>query len=157
MTPTALARPVRLAAEQVLPAMPVHFVVGLIGLPGMRDFDLVPLGPLNVFGLLSARATLDAKVPRRLELVVAAPGALWPDFGVAVEDADAQVLGLRSADDAAVLVIVTQAQPLERSTANLYAPVVLNRHDGRALQVVPLKPESESPYSSRTPLPLNKT
>jgi flagellar assembly factor FliW len=155
MTPTATARAVRLAPEQVLSAMPVRFVTGLIGLPAVRDFDLVPFGPLNVFGLLRARIPAQTTGARRLELVVAAPGALWPDFGVMVEDADATALGLRSAEDAAILVVVTQGQPVEASTATLYAPVVLNRHDGRALQVVPLKPESESPYSSRTPLPLN--
>ena len=55
-------------------------------------------------------------------------------------------------EDAALLTIVTQRVPLERSTVNLFSPIVVNRHTGFADQFVPASSETEAGWRVRTPL-----
>ena len=64
--------------------------------------------------------------------------------------------GLSCAEDAALLAIVHPSQPLSESTANLYSPIVLNRHTGLADQLVPAATEQEIGWSVRTPFPIDR-
>ena len=49
-----------------------------------------------------------------------------PSYRVALPDADAAAVGAVDADDLAVRVIITVRDPIEETTANLLAPIVLN-------------------------------
>ena len=79
-----------------------------------------------------------------LEFVVVPPGPFFPDYAPEVDDDVVDALELTSADDAVVLVIVTVADPVDRSTANLLGPIVVNRRTHRGAQVV-LSPEEHDP------------
>jgi flagellar assembly factor FliW len=126
----------------------------------MADVQRLRLEPLgarqNVFGRLvsSDVVRLGDHVVQGLSLVVAAPGLLWPDYTVEVDDETAKLLRLAEPGDAAALVVVSVAERLEDCTANLFAPIVLNVRERLATQLVPSRPEPEVGWSLRAPLPL---
>ncbi len=97
------------------------------------------------------RSGLAVPSPRFLVLT---PWYVWPSYQVALDDEFAEALDIRVAEDAALLTIVTQRVPLERSTVNLFSPIVVNRHNGLADQFVPAASEIEVGWRVRTPLPL---
>ena len=68
--------------------------------------------------------------------------------GNGARGADRERLALSTAEDALVLVILTVAERIEQTTANLMAPIVVNRHTGEALQALLVSSE----YEIRTPL-----
>jgi flagellar assembly factor FliW len=85
---------------------------------------------------------------------VAPPGFFAPSYHVALDEQFAESLDLVVPDDAALLAILTHRNPIERSTVNLFSPIVVNRHTGCADQFVPASSETETGWSVRTPLPL---
>lgn len=112
---------------------------GLVGLPGAQRFSLSRWGggdsPYAMFRCLD----IDD-----LEFVVVPPGPFFPDYAPVVHDDVVEALALTTAEDAVVFVIVTVAEPVEQSTANLLGPIVVNRNTHRGAQVV-LDPEEHDP------------
>jgi flagellar assembly factor FliW len=110
----------------------LHFASGLPGFPDVRRFVLLRLGDeTSPFSVLHG---LDGGVD--LEFVVTHPGLFFPDYEPEIDDDTAARLELQSADDALLLVIVTVADPVAASTANLLGPIVVNRHTRAAAQAV---------------------
>jgi flagellar assembly factor FliW len=117
-------------ADSELPEL--HFAGGLPGFPDAHRFVLVRLGDeLSPFSVLRS---LDDGAD--LEFVVTHPGLFFPDYAPEIDDDTADRLELGSADDALLLVIVTVADPVAASTANLLGPIVVNRHTRTAAQAV---------------------
>lgn len=125
--------------------MSVQFVSDLPGLPGLRHFTLDPLDPT---GTLCALRSLEAEGMR---LVVAPSVAFFPAYAPEVDDEWAELLGLADATDAVVLLILTVGTSAATTTANLRAPIVLNRRTHAAAQVV-LADE----HPLRAPLPVSR-
>ncbi len=117
---------------------------GLVGLAGARRFALVRWGddPDTLFSVLRCLDDLE------LELVVVPPAVFFPDYAPEIDDAVAASIGLRDAQDALLLAVVTVGARPELCTANLLGPVVVNVKTRRAVQAV-LSPER---YSARAPL-----
>jgi flagellar assembly factor FliW len=117
----------------------VELPEGLVGIPAAQRFELARWGgdesPYAMFRCLDVED---------LEFVVVAPGPFFPDYAPVVDDEVVDALELRTAEDAVVLVIVTVADPVDRSTANLLGPIVVNRRTHRGAQVV-LDPEEHDP------------
>jgi flagellar assembly factor FliW len=102
----------------------------LPGLPGLRHFVLVRL---DEEGMLLSLRSLDAD---GIRFVVVPSVAFFPDYAPEIDDATVSALGLLTADDALVLLILTVGSSLRSSTANLRAPLVVNRHTLAAAQAV---------------------
>lgn len=146
---------------RVLPALEFTFPIGLPGFRGARHFRLEPLGDkvsLNAFGRLTAMEPVtltDGSLAETVRLVVAAPGLLWPDYSVEIDDATEALLALDDAADAAVLVVVTLGERIETSTANLFAPLVFNLRNHLGAQMVPMKyPGEDGSWPLHAPLPV---
>ena len=116
---------------------------GLVGVPEAHRFSLTRWG-----GADSPYALLRALDADGLEFVVVPPSVFFPDYAPVVDDELVAQLDLHDAEDAVVLVIVTIADPVDRSTANLLGPIVVNRHTLRAAQAV-LSPDE---HEARHPL-----
>lgn len=131
--------------EPVVPAAAANlrFILPLPGFPEAREFALEPLH--EQAGLLSILRSTDQP---SLEFVVALPEAFFGDYTPELDDTTAERLGLTTAEDALVLVILTVAERIEQTTANLMAPIVVNRKTGEALQALLVS----SGYDIRTPL-----
>ena len=116
--------------DQELPEL--HFASGLPGFPEVRRFMLVRIGDeLSPFSML--RSIDDGT---GLEFVVTHPGLFFPDYEPEIDDDTASRLELKSSEDALLLVIVTVADPVAASTANLLGPIVVNRNTRAAAQAV---------------------
>jgi flagellar assembly factor FliW len=115
--------------EEAVPEL--EFAAGLPGFPDAHRFVLVRLGDADSpFSILRSLDQPD------LEFVVAPPLLFFPDYEPEIDDSLAGRLGLSSADDALLLVIITVAEQPSRSTANLLGPIVVNRHTRSAAQAV---------------------
>jgi flagellar assembly factor FliW len=114
-------------ADEVLE---VTFAVGLPGFDQLRAFVIEPMA-----GDLAPFCRLRATDPTGVEFIVVSPGVLFPDYQVEVDEETVERLDLR-AEDAAVLSIVTLSDDGSAPTANLLGPIVVNRRNGAAAQVV---------------------
>jgi flagellar assembly factor FliW len=114
----------------------ILFTGGLPGFPDVRRFVLVRIGDdHSPFSVLRSLDEGPEHSPG-LEFVVTHPGLFFPDYEPEIDDDTANRLELKSADDALLLVIVTVADPVADSTANLLGPIVVNRHTRAAAQAV---------------------
>jgi flagellar assembly factor FliW len=138
--------------------MELTFRRDMPGFRGARHFVVEPLseGGPGIFAHLRCTDTayVQGTVPiDNLTLVVTSPGALWRGYEVHIDDTMVEELDLSHAEEAALLAIVHPRKPLSESTANLYSPIVINRRNGFADQLVPASSEQEVGWSVRTPFP----
>lgn len=118
------------APRSHVPDLPViELVQPMPGFDAETRFTLVKL---DDDGMLCAFTCLDSD----LRFLVVPPSPFFPDYAPEIDDDMAERLGLRSAEDALVLVVLTAGASLAQSTANLIAPIVVNRSTHRAAQVV---------------------
>ncbi len=138
--------------------MELTFKRDMPGFDGARHFVVEPIGEGSegVFGHLLCTDTLhlqSGKELNNLSLLVMSPWILWREYEVEIDEIMVENLGLSSAEDTMLLVIIHPQEPLIESTANLYSPIVINRHTGLADQLVPSLTEREVGWSVRTPFP----
>lgn len=117
---------------------------GLIGFSTHTTFELVADAEQLPFRWLLLHG------PETIQFVVIEAGGVVPDYELELFDEDAAFLGIKGAEDALILNIVTvgRAQPVT-ATVNLASPVVVNRRTGLAKQVVLA---NHSRYNVRHPL-----
>lgn len=102
-------------------------------LPGFRGLEKYALIALDDEGSIFDLRSVDVDSVR---FVVVPSVVFFPDYAPEISDASARMLELTEADDALLLVIVTVGESLATSTANLMAPLIINRHSLRAAQVI---------------------
>lgn len=107
----------------------VRFPAGLLGFEQIKDYLLVANPAEHPFVWL--KVATDAG----LAFVVVDPFIVAPDYHPDIPPADVAFLGLKSADDAMLLAIVT-IHGNGQATMNLKGPIVINRHTHTAKQVI---------------------
>jgi flagellar assembly factor FliW len=122
----------------------LDFAGCLVGFPDARRFALVRVVPDSE--VLFRLASLDVE---DLEFVVAAPFPFFPDYAPEIDDATAERLELTDSADAVLLVLLTIGDSMENSSANLFAPIVINTRTRQAAQAV----LTGSDHSLHAPLP----
>ena len=109
----------------------LHFAAGIPGFPDAKRFTLVWWGdessPFSILACLDDPA---------LEFLVAPPMAFFPMYAPEIDDDTVERLGIDTEDDVLLLVIVTTGDDAADATANLLAPIVINRHTREATQAV---------------------
>lgn len=124
------------------PANLLHFPAGLIGLPNLRHFIVMPnkkSGPL--FWIQSVDDP-------DMAFVITDPTNFFLNYQVAPDTAERQSLCLEETDEYFVLSIVS-VPPDQSITLNLAAPILFAPKSNRAIQVI----IEGNNYSSKTPLP----
>ena len=108
------------------------FGAGLPGFPDAHRFALVRIGDEGdaPFAILRCLDTPD------LEFVVVHPFEFFPAYAPELDDETTERLDLRNADDAVILAIVTVPDEVKDATANLAAPIVVNRRTRQAAQAL---------------------
>lgn len=120
----------------------LHFPAGLIGLPNLRNFIVMPnkkKGPL--FWIQS----IDDP---DMAFVLTDPTNFFLDYQVMPDTAERQSLQLEKNDDCFILVVVTVPTD-QKITLNLAAPILFAPKTNRAIQII----LEGTTYSSKTPLP----
>ncbi|MFT5726676.1 MAG: flagellar assembly factor FliW [Desulforhopalus sp.] len=120
----------------------LHFPAGLIGLPNLRHFIVMPNkkeGPL--FWIQS----IDDP---DIAFVLTDPTNFFLDYQLAPEESERKNLKIDDDDEFFILSVVT-VPPDQKLTVNLAAPILFAPKTNRAMQVI----LESSPYSSKTPFP----
>lgn len=130
----------RFGQLEVDPTRFIRFEEGILGFPEQAEYALVQTGPGSGFYWLQAVGAPD------LAFVVCDPRLFVADFQVPVKVEDLEGLGVTTAGDAQVFVIVNKVGDL--LTGNLQGPLVINVLNRRARQLV----LSDRRYSTRHPL-----
>ncbi|MET8149253.1 flagellar assembly protein FliW [Actinoplanes sp. NPDC049668] len=100
----------------------------MAGFPAHRQFVLVRL---NEQGLLYAfTSTQDPNI----RFLVAPPEPFFPDYAPEIENDVLAALNTKDPDRLLVMVVITAG--LEETTANLLAPIIVDRDSRRAMQVI---------------------
>lgn len=121
----------------------LRFAAGIPGFPEAKRFTLVWWGDeSSPFSIL---ASLDQA---GLEFLVVPPLAFFPMYAPEIDDDLVERLGIETADDVILLVIITTGEDAADATANLLAPIVVNRHTREAAQAV----LTDGEYPLRAPL-----
>ncbi len=118
------------AAAPEAEAPTIELIEPMPGFPDARQFHLVELAAGGA--LYALRSAEDPS----LRFLVVPPTVFFPDYAPEIDDAAATRLGLTSAEDAVVLLVVTPGETPADATANLLAPVVVNTATRQAAQVV---------------------
>lgn len=113
------------------PGTVIEFPDGLIGYAGARRFELKRWGPEDLPFSLLVSADADG-----LELLVTPPAVFFPDYSFELDAKTMANVGIRSTDDAMVLVLVTVPASTQDATANLRRPLVINRRTSVGAQAV---------------------
>lgn len=106
----------------------ISMAVPMAGFPAHRDFVLIRL---HEEGLLYALTSVrDAEV----RFLVAPPEPFFPDYAPELENEVFSALNTKDPDRLLLLVVISAGT--EETTANLLAPIVVDRDSHRAIQVV---------------------
>ncbi len=108
----------------------IELVTGMPGFPSLRTFALESLDEAGL--LFRFQSLEDAGV----RLFVAPPEPFFPGYEPEIDDESAERLGLTTAADALVFVVLTIGDNAADATANLFAPLVINRSTRVAAQVI---------------------
>ncbi len=126
---TTTLAPTPAAEADQLQAAAVRFVSGMPGLEEHTAYRLIGMEGLPVFWL-------ECEAAPEIALPVVVAAQIEPDYTFELTDADAHALGLTRAEDALVLATLTISQQLGTATANLFAPIIVNRNTFAAKQVI---------------------
>lgn len=131
MTVTAVRTPRQTRSFPVVEEIPViEMVTPMPGFPDHQRFALVQLDDAGV--LCSLQSVEDPQ----LRFLVVPPALFFPDYAPVIDDATVASLGIESAADAMVLLVVNPGGDAGDATANLLAPVVVNLATKQGGQVV---------------------
>ncbi len=121
-TTTAAAKPSHSGNRVTLP-------LGLLGFERTKNYALLADPAEQPF------AWLKAEGESSLAFVVIDPFVVLPGYKPEIPDADAEFLGIKTAEDAVMLGIVT-LHGSNQATMNLKGPIVINRHSHIGKQVI---------------------
>jgi flagellar assembly factor FliW len=106
----------------------IDMAVPMPGFPAHRQFVLVRL---NDEGLLYAFTSVEDP---SLRFLVAPPEPFFPDYAPEIENDVFAALNTRDPDRLLLMVVITAG--VNETTANLLAPIVVDRDSHRAIQVI---------------------
>ena len=106
----------------------IDMALPMPGFPAHRQFVLVRL---NDEGLLYAFTSIDDP---ELRFLVAPPEPFFPDYAPEIESEVFAALNTKDPDRLLVMVVITAG--VNETTANLLAPIIVDRDSRRAMQVV---------------------
>ena len=130
MTTRTASRPFEatMTTDPALGLPTISMAVPMPGFPSHREFVLVRL---NDEGLLYAFTSIDNP---ELRFLVAPPEPFFPDYAPELENATLAALNTKDPDRLLIMVVITAGA--DETTANLLAPIIVDRDSRRAIQVV---------------------
>ncbi len=109
----------------------IHFADGMPAFEGEHDYVIVP------FDESSPYVFLQSVITPELAFLITMPFVFFPDYEFQLEDDIAEKMGLKSPDDMLIYTLITIPDGnIKEMTANLMAPVVINKATNQARQIV---------------------
>jgi flagellar assembly factor FliW len=129
MSTRTASRPIEAATIDPSLGLPtITMATPMPGFPAHREFVLVRL---NEDGLLYAFTSIEDP---ELRFLVAPPEPFFPEYAPEIDDEVFAALNTKDPDRLLLMVVITAG--VDETTANLLAPIVLDRDSMRAVQVV---------------------
>lgn len=129
MTTRTASRPIEATMIDPSLGLPtISMAVPMPGFPAHREFVLVRL---HEEGLLYAFTSVEDP---ELRFLVAPPEPFFPEYAPEIEDEVFAALNTKDPDRLLLMVVITAG--VNETTANLLAPIVVDRDSMRAMQVV---------------------
>lgn len=116
-------------SEAVPQRRAVRFVAGLPGLEEYRNYTLAAIDDGPVYWL-------ECDEQPAIALPVADAFAVAPHYTVELYTSDCRALNITDPADALLLVVLTVPRGPGQVTANLFAPIVINRREWCAKQII---------------------
>ena len=109
----------------------VHFKDGIPAFEEEHEFIIVPYDSESPYYFMQSLATPD------LAFLITVPFLFFPDYEFELDDVVQRELDIMEQDDMLIYALITiPGGKIEDMTANLMAPVVLNKENMQAKQVV---------------------
>ncbi len=108
----------------------IRFDEGLIGIPEKKNFILIEKEDFKPFSYLQS---VDDPA---FVLVVINPMMVEKEYRFDIHKDDLNAIDIMSEDDFSLLAIVIFAKKIENITVNLKAPILINIHTKKALQII---------------------
>ncbi|MCY8857883.1 flagellar assembly protein FliW [Bacillus atrophaeus] len=120
----------------------IVFESGLPGFSEEKQFVILPLSEDSPF------VVLQSVVTENLAFIVVSPFVFFKGYEFDLSESAAELLEIENIEDVEVMTIITMEEPFEKSTANLLAPIIVNRKNMLAKQVV----LHNSSYTTKHPI-----
>lgn len=120
------------SANQDLEIPVLEFALPMLGFPHHRQFVLVRIHEEGVLYALTSVSEPD------LRFLVVPPAPFFPHYEPEIDDESLAAIGATESDgdELAILLVVTAGDTTGSSTANLMAPIVINKVNRTACQLV---------------------
>ena len=129
MSTRTASRPIGATMTDTSLGLPtIHMAAPMPGFPAHREFALVRL---HEAGLLYAFTSIDDP---ELRFLVAPPEPFFPDYAPEIENEVFAALNAKDPDRLLLMVVISAG--VNETTANLLAPIVVDRDSRRAVQVI---------------------
>ena len=122
--------------------MKIIFKKGILGFEELKEYTLTEIENSTVFKEISS---IDEE---NIGFILISPFEIDSTYDIKIDDSTVEELELESPEDVFLYSIVTLTDSIENSTVNLRAPIVINRKNNLARQIV-LQDES---YEIKHPL-----
>ena len=131
--------------------MQLHIPAGLLGFPEIKEYLIMDPEPALPVKWLQARAELP------LAFVITDPLSLLPDYQVELTSLDLMDVGAHATTDLFLVAIVTlPRETTAYPTVNLQGPVLINRANGWAKQLVLVQEGYHTHHPLTLAAPLNQ-
>ncbi|MCY7443632.1 MULTISPECIES: flagellar assembly protein FliW [Bacillus amyloliquefaciens group] len=103
------------------------------GLPGFNDetqFVVLPLSEDSPF------LALQSVKQEYIAFIVASPFIFFKGYEFDIDHATLELLHIEDIEDVEVMAILTLEEPFENTTANLKAPIIVNKKEMKAKQII---------------------
>lgn len=120
----------RFGEIEVVPEEVIDFAEGLLGFEDAHRFVILNPQDESPFRWLQCTENGD------LAFVIIEPLNFMFEYDLSISDSDAGFLGLQTAEDAVLYVIVTIPENPSDMTANLQGPIVINAKNRKGRQVI---------------------
>ncbi|MEZ3435470.1 MAG: flagellar assembly protein FliW [Lachnospiraceae bacterium] len=114
----------------------IHIINGLFGFESYTRYL-----PLSFHEEDDSMLSLQNIEDETLSFILMNPFMLFPDYTPKLSESDLEELGASSMDDLSFYVISVIREPVDTSTVNLKAPLVVNALNRKAKQVILEQPE----------------
>ncbi|AME07248.1 flagellar assembly protein FliW [Bacillus siamensis] len=103
------------------------------GLPGFNDetqFVVLPLSEDSPF------LALQSVKQEHIAFIVASPFIFFKGYEFDIDQSTLELLHIEDIEDVEVMAILTLEEPFENTTANLKAPIIVNKKEMKAKQII---------------------
>lgn len=108
----------------------LFFQKGIPGFPEEKSFYVLPLSEDGIFLILQSA------VSSSIAFVIVNPFHFFKEYDFVIEDSVQKGLDLAAANNVSVYSILTVEEPFHKTTANLQAPLIINRENNKGKQVI---------------------